>query len=352
MWVHWWDIRNNVLIDGGKGQPGKLVAVRSEHHRAPPGGYAVLERIPKWIRGSTRFKTRDETSLSLLPGQVGSSYFWSEPWRLAAPRDERSVAEYQAFPNRGRSHDPNVVSYSIRCSELFIERERRAREFHGRLDPATAHPPSLKIGSIGGGVQRGTIYRGSAPIDPPVEVELVQGVSLARHLIDVARGFQAAETAGPFEFSPESVTYFAGRPFDVPDDPVRAEIGPAMPLRVNVNIGDSDALRCAFAVAMRNRETGVRAISDPTFLTSVMGSVIATDVPADMLSSESASVLLALADADGDLAVAAEALRTPEATMWSRIELATEELGTDCVDDAVAFIAYSTGAQTRAPMPM
>lgn len=351
MWVHWWDIQNQVLIDGGKGQPGKLVAVRSEHHTSSPGGYDVKERTPKWLRKDSRFKFHDETGLATLPGQT--SYFWSEQWPLAAPRDERSVAEYQAFPRYVLPAELNVVSYTIRCSELFIERERRSRGLYGEFDPAVGHPVgNLQLGSIGGGSQRETIYRGSAPIDPPVEVELIQGESLARHLIDVAKGFQDPQRGEPFEFSPESVTYFAGRPFDVPGDPVTAEIGPGEPVRLSVSIGDSDEVRSVFAVAIRNRETGTRVISDPTFLTSITGSVIATDVPADMLSTESFTVLMTLDHAHGDLAAAAAELGVPEATAWSRIEFATEELGTDCVDDAVAFVAYSSQAPTRQPVPV
>jgi hypothetical protein len=111
-------------------------------------------------------------------------------------------------------------------------------------------------------------------------------------------------------------------------------------------------VRSVFAVAIRNRETGTRVISDPTFLTSITGSVIATDVPADMLSTESFTVLMTLDHAHGDLAAAAAELGVPEATAWSRIEFATEELGTDCVDDAVAFVAYSSQAPTRQPVPV
>ena len=346
MWVHWWDDYNRVLVDGGKCRPGKRVRVRSEHHWSPPGGYAVFERKPKWLRGDKRFELRPETHLSVGSHQPGSSYCWSEQWELAAPRRDRAMSEYQAWPDSEDPRDPTVSAYIIRCGELFIERERRSLASDAVFNPSLHHRTgAMRVGAIGVGVGRDTVFQGSAPIDPPVEALLLQGVDLFRHLVQVARDFLVLDPAAnihePFDVSSDTISYCGGSPFETPSAPVLADVAPNAPVSLRVWMGEADDTRSAFAVVVNNLETGVRSVSDPTFVTSIGRSVIVSDMPPDLLSAEASAALLAFARAGGNLAATASTMDAEPDVARQQIEQATEELGTDSVLDAAVLVGLS-----------
>lgn len=332
--------------------PRSKVRLRSKHHLVPPPGYQVSELVPKFLH---RWRGDREVlvvpHLDAVPDHTAdlNSVYWSEEFELPGPRNQERESRYK--PRFAGGFDPGfpVEAAEIRCCGLFIDEMQRRRLAQAHLVPAVSHAGTkAALGKVGGEYGSVTTYRAETPVDPEVKVSLLQGTELASHLIAVAASFTETFTSiGNFEdFLGGNVTAYFGEN-SLPSDEVRTKIGPADPLWIEVGAPISDDLRTAFAVVVTIIDTGESVVSDPLFLTSIRGDIIATDIPVELLSPEATDVLRELDEERGDVSklAARQSWTTEEA--WEHVVAATVELGATSVDEAVAFVSFTLTSPTN-----
>jgi len=135
--------------------------------------------------------------------------------------------------------------------------------------------------------------------------------------------------------SDEIADYFRDRPAG--DAILTCEIGPLTPLIMSVEIGSSDDLRGVLCLQVRDLEAGTRTTTDPRFLTSVEGKIIASDLPPSLLSDDALSLLRALYDFHGDQQEQARSMKIDSEDLRSRLDSAVNEFGTSSLDDAIVL---------------
>jgi hypothetical protein len=128
------------------------------------------------------------------------------------------------------------------------------------------------------------------------------------------------------------------------DSRVTADIPENRPFPIEVGLS-SDFEAAAFAIEIRNEETGEQTISDPLFLRHMRDGIVATDMPYEWLDVGSRK-LLATAGRQEDLFEFARDLGEPLETVWERVVQLTEALGLSDVAEATTLAAemeFGTG---------
>lgn len=339
-----------------------------------------------------------------------ASVYWSEEWPLAGPGNQTGEAVYQP-QLEGHISFP-VEAFKVRCAYVFVSKVQHSAAADFRLKPAAGSSSvNVSLGEASQTAGSVTVFEAAAPIDPRVEISLLQGSALLRHLQELSLAFAiqaprplvqpstlqaavekaeaalesqrmrlrkrglgrqgqseinetnpvrrmreladwieaeriASEASASGHFlemlSGAAATYFAGAPLPDRGSPFACLLDPARPLRIEVGAPQSDDLRAAFSVVVRDLEGGYTTITDPVFLTSVHGQVIATDLPVELVSDIAMSDLKAAADAGGDIASLAQSLGRSKVETWYHLVRATQELGAASVDEAIDFAAYAT----------
>lgn len=352
MWIHWWDVRKDKLADGRLLRPDTVVRLRSEHHLEQPSGYVINQLVPKFLRKWRGFDAIRITRMDAFPSHKKrlASVYWSEEWPLAGPEDQTGEAVYQ--PQFEMDADFEVEAFKVRCAYMFVSKVQHNTAAGFRLKPAAESASiNVSLGETSHIAGSTTVFEAAAAIDPRVEISLLQGGILLRHLLDSAN--QVPQGQPPVEpsargrgtfldtLSGAATTYFAGASLPDTSVPPLDFLDPARPLRIEVGAPQSDDLRAAFSVVVRDVENGREVISDPVFLTSVRGQVIATDLPVELVSDESMRYLTAAAEVGGDIASLAQSLGSSEMRVWYHLVRGTRELGTASVHEAVDFAAYA-----------
>jgi hypothetical protein len=340
--------------DGGRLAPKAKVRIRSEHHRETPQGYDVFELVPKVFHRWRGDRRDHATHLNAVPNGAAdlNSVFWSDTdWELPGPRNQKGEARYQAQFDAASDPRVPVEAFVIRCSTLFIDRLQHSRSASATLAPTVVDAETTaSLGTVGGGLGSVTTYRAYAPVDPEVEVSLLQGAELALHLTDMASSFADEHaTVGDFQelLRGDTAAYFAGQPLPAAPEPIVRHLGPTKPVEITVGAPASDDLRAAFAVVVTDTGTGATTVSEPLFLTSIRGSIIATDMPLALLSDESTAVLAALDETNRDIGALASIYATTPEAVWDHVVAATVELGAASVDEAAAFAGFTRGTSNR-----
>jgi hypothetical protein len=137
VWLHWWNVEKDTVLDDGHLPPGTPVRLESAHHRRPPDGYEVYELIPKLLAHWRGYNERWVAGFGAVAGANShSSVYWSDlVWELAEPRkqDKQAVFRPQLLDPTVRLDNPAPL---IRCGALFIERMTRSSKFTASVDPS------------------------------------------------------------------------------------------------------------------------------------------------------------------------------------------------------------------------
>jgi hypothetical protein len=350
MWIHWWDEVKGVKVDNGRLKPGAIVRLLSEHHLDPPEGYEIKEQVPKflvkWL--GTKFKKVTRSDAFPENGEPLTSTFWSEPWALAGPANQKREVVYRPSLEGSATDTSSVEAAIIRCSYLFVEKSMHRHGADLKLRPELKYQGgAVVVGEAGASFGSETTFAATAPVDPQVEISVVQGDALLRHLTDVSREFQGngqVEQSFLETLAGAAAEYFVAAPLSPEGSPVVGILEPAVPLRIDVRAPHSDELRAAFAVKIWDPEADHGVVTDPVFLTSVRGEIIAADLPRELLDDESVEILELLDDARGSVSALASRTGTSTKDVWTRVVAATRELGTANVGEAVNLIGSLVSA--------
>jgi hypothetical protein len=194
---------------------------------------------------------------------------------------------------------------------------------------------------------KGTKYVVRAPLDPEVQIRVLQGPDVLSYLqeADTELAEIAGVEPGAMRNLPENTTtYFVDQPLE--DASFEEKIGPQYSFELEVQLPDVADLRAAIALEVRNQEDGSLTRTPPIFATQVGDRVVLTDLTIDMLRDEHRQILTELAEANSDVSALAWARDQDIAEVWQALVAATEELGAGSVGDAAAFTATATGMRS------
>jgi hypothetical protein len=344
--IHWWDVRKGKKADGRLLPRDSAVMLRSQHHLDRPVGYYVYELVPKVfhkLRGDKRVKYTHSDAFPSDPERP-TSVFWSEEFGLSGPGGDQ-VGEVVYEPKLEDCNSDNQEGFKVRCGNLSIQELLHGKRTVLEAQPTLAsHLAAAKLGKASKEADWLAIYEAYAVVDPKVEISLLQGDALLRQL-NTASG-RYLDRDGPGEpllfaesLSEAVLSYFAGLPLSDGPSTATGELDAIRPLRIEVGVPTASDLRGAFSVKVLDEEHGHIAISAPVFLTAVRGEIIATDIPAEMLSDQSLATLASLVDASGNVVTLAQREGATMQETWDRVVMATDELGAGTVEDAVALVA-------------
>lgn len=334
--INWY--KGKVIVDNGGVLSRSLVELRSLRHTEELTQYEIYERLPKIIRKQQRYREvfRGPLPATALPPETGR-YHSRAKWEL--PSSDKSDGRRRFIARAAES-----VSAEIESAEMIIGSRKDGKTTdinvggEAKLQWLQLRLPSLFHRTASSTVE----YIIHPPRDPLVQVRILQGDDVREHLMVLESEWteDPSERSSDRSLSDDIADYFRDRP--ARDAILTFEIGPSTPLIMSVEIGSSDDLRGVLCLEVRDLEAGTRTTTDPRFLTSVEGKIIASDLPPGLLSDDALDLLRALYDFHGDQRELARSMQIDSEDLRSRLASAVNEFGTSSIDDAIVLSSINS----------
>jgi len=353
--TQWWDEKLKIVTDANPLPPRAEVRVRSQFHLERPAGYTVFEVVPKFMRPRKFKEVEQATYLNTEPDgkDAPDGTQWSERWSLPEPLgDQTRVRSFIAKLDGGYFPGTEFDPYRIHCGALTIEQLDKRRSMSALLDPKI-EGHSLQLGKFGGDRGSTLTYKARAALDPPVSVSVVSGYALARHLAHHYDDDESNEgrlglgaNSSDFERYVDPTGSWS-RGSELPQyEEVDFVLEPGRSRLIDFQFPDKYVSSAtAIALMVTRRDTRETYFSEPAFLTLCKDGVVASDIPAFLLSLSSWNLLKEFSDLDQDIEVFADGLKSTVQDTWDRLSSIATELGVTSISDAVQL----QQAEGRAP---
>lgn len=314
-------------------------------HLVPPAQYEVSRLIPKsfwkfWGTKSIPVTSMAAIGLDTDPTSVGGSFMSSDIWHLPEPSSADGTAVFQAVTNTQDASSGRLSSARIWLNE--VKQRASVAGSAAVASIAGAHfGPKLE-----GGRGVGRAWTVQVAIDPWLEVCMLQGSEVLKHLttleMDYAALFAAPPRLSMGDLPPDTTTYFVDRPLG--DAFVKTLVEPGDGFQVSMHVESRPDLRAAISLCVKDLSDGRSTVSPPKFFTNVTDRVVATDLTFDMLSSDSRDILQLFDEVELDVDTLAYRLDSSTDSTWKRLVEAADELGCDSISDAARFAGLASPA--------
>lgn len=291
-------------------------------------------------------QTIDAIPLVGAPQDPGGVYRSVADWGLGGPNKQTGRADFQAWTDSDTAYSGIMSS-----AYVWVATAEQANSWGWQAggDVATTGIGKVRA-DISGKISKKQKYKVRAPLDPDVQIRVLQGPAVLSYLEDADAEISELNKAigGATIDLLRHSGYFEATPLE--ESLFKATIGPDAGFDVDIELPEAEGLRAALAVEVRdNDDDALLARSNPLFVTNVGDRLVLTDLTSDLLRDQPFKLLTEFVQYASDVESLAAARNQAIDDTWRELVAATTELGAGSVGDAAAFVA--TTGQALTPVP-